>query len=66
MENNKEVIFSNIDNLNTYNEKLLNEFINYLNMRHKKCNDVFDCNVRIQIIENEELIQDFLQLVMLK
>ena len=66
MGHNEKIVFTNMANLNNYNEKLLSEFVDYLNKRHKKNHDIFHCGAAVQIFENKEIIKDFLQSMELK
>lgn len=61
-----EVVFSTMDNLNDYNEKLLSEFVQYVNERHRSLHDVFYCGTTVQMSESRDLIADFLQCVKLE
>lgn len=52
-----EIAFTNEDDLKIYNKKLIVDFIKYLNQQHNKS---FNYDVTIQICENNELIDNFL------
>lgn len=62
----EEIVFTNANELSKYNEKLLNEFISYLNNRHKQNHAVFYCGVTVQILPDDKLIKDFLNKLNLK
>ena len=63
---NNEIIFISKEKLDEYNTKLLLRFVEYLNNQHKKSHSVFYCGARVQIIDEENLIKDFLDKVSLQ
>lgn len=62
----EEIIFTDKNKLSEYNCKLLNNFINYLNERHKKNRDVFHCGATVQICSDEEFVTEFNNFIMNK
>lgn len=62
----EEIIFTTKEKLDEYNTKLLLRFVEYLNNQHKKNHSVFHCGARVQIINEENLIKDFIGKVGLK
>ena len=60
-----QIVFTDENKLKRYDEILLNEFVKYLNVRHRKKRDVYYCGVSIQIPELNinELIKDFCEKV---
>lgn len=54
-----QILFTDVNELSKYNEKLLEEFVTYLNSRHEKTGNVFHCGARVQILSGEELVKDF-------
>ena len=46
-----------------YNEKLLDEFIIYLNTKHKESHNVFDCGATVQVIQKEKLVKEFIDIL---
>ena len=63
LRKSEEIIFTDIDELSKYNEKLLSEFVKYLNNKHKNTRDVFCCGSRIQIVKPEEFVKEFNNLI---
>lgn len=63
---NDNIVFTDSNKLHQYNKKLLKEFIHYLNLKQQKRHNIFNCGVSISIIENNEIIDDFLQSITLK
>ena len=58
------IVFTNEEELSKYNEALLNQFVSYLNKKHKKTKDVFVCSASIQISPDENLVKNFNKCVM--
>ena len=63
---NNEIIFTTQEKLDEYNTKLLLRFVEYLNNQHKRSHSVFHCGAKVQIIDEENLIKDFLDKVKLQ
>ena len=63
---NDNIVFTDSNKLHQYNEKLLKEFIHYLNLKAQKRHNIFHCGASVSIIENDEIIDDFLQSIILK
>ena len=53
-------LFEDRDHIDSYNRVLLVRFADYLEERHKKTKDVFDCNKEVTINNIEDIINDFL------
>ncbi len=54
------IIFTNKEELDTYNEMLLNGFMKYLNNRQKKNHDVAHVGAKVLLIQDEDFVKDFL------
>lgn len=54
------IVFANKEELDTYNEMLLNGFIKYLSNRQKKNHDVVHDGAKVLLIQDEDLVKDFL------
>ena len=63
---NDNIVFTDSNKLHQYNEKLLKEFIHYLNLQGQKHHNIFNCGASISIIENDKIIDDFLQSISLR
>lgn len=59
-ETNDTIIFTNEEELNTYNELLLNGFLKYLSNRQNKERDVVHVGVKVLLIQDENFVKDFL------
>ena len=59
-ETNDTIIFTNEEELNTYNEMLLNGFMKYLSNRQKKNHDVVHVGAKVLLIQDEDFVKDFL------
>lgn len=59
-ETNDTIIFTNEEELNTYNELLLNGFMKYLSNRQKKNHDVVYVGAKVTLIQDENFVKDFL------
>lgn len=66
MQRSNDIVFTSIDELNRYNEKLLNNFIDYLNHQHKQSKNVFHCGARIQILDKQHLVKDYLSKITIR
>ena len=53
-------IFTNEEELNTYNELLLNGFLKYLSNRQKKNHDVVHAGAKVLLIQDGNFVKDFL------
>lgn len=53
-------IFTNEEELNTYNELLLNGFLKYLSNRQKKTHDVVHVGAKVLLIQDGNFVKDFL------
>jgi len=53
-------IFTNEEELNTYNELLLNGFLKYLSNRQKKNHDVVHVGAKVLLIQDGNFVKDFL------
>lgn len=60
-----KIIFTSKEELDKYNAKLLNDFVEYLNNQNKKTHKVFSCFASIQIISKDDLIDDFIKKIKL-
>lgn len=63
MAKDKKYVFTNKQEFDEYNTKLLTGFLQYLDIRQKKMRDVADANVRIIINQDEKIIEDFLKII---
>ena len=63
MAKDKKYVFTNKQEFDEYNTKLLTGFLQYLDIRQKKMRDVADTNVRIIINQDEKIIEDFLKII---
>jgi len=54
------IIFTNKEELDTYNEMLLNGFMKYLSNRQKKNHDVAHVGAKVLLIQDEDFVKDFL------
>ena len=63
MAKDKKYVFTNKQEFDEYNAKLLTGFLQYLDIRQKKMRDVADANVRIIINQDEKIIEDFLKII---
>lgn len=54
------IVFANKEELDTYNEMLLNGFIKYLSNRQKKNHDVVHVGAKVLLIQDEDFVKDFL------
>lgn len=63
MAKDKKYVFTNKQEFDEYNTKLLAGFLQYLDIRQKKMRDVADANVRIIINQDEKIIEDFLKII---
>lgn len=59
-ETNDTIIFTNEEELNTYNELLLKGFLKYLSNRQNKERDVVHVGVKVLLIQDENFVKDFL------
>jgi hypothetical protein len=59
-ETNDTIIFTNEEELNTYNELLLNGFLKYLSNRQKKNHDVVHVGAKVLLIQDGNFVKDFL------
>lgn len=53
-------IFTNKEELDTYNEMLLNGFMKYLSNRQKKNHDVVYVGAKVLLMQDEDFVKDFL------
>lgn len=53
-------IFTNEEELNTYNELLLNGFLKYLSNRQEKEHDVVHVGAKVLLMQDEDFVKDFL------
>lgn len=56
----ENTIITNKEELNAYNEKLLNGFLKYLSDRQKKKHDVVYVGIGVTMMQNEDFVKDFL------
>ena len=63
MVKDKKYVFTNKQEFDEYNAKLLTGFLQYLDIRQKKMRDVADANVRIIINQDEKIVEDFLKII---
>ena len=63
MAKDKKYVFTNKQEFDEYNAKLLAGFLQYLDIRQKKMCDVADANVRIIINQDEKIVEDFLKII---
>lgn len=63
MAKDKKYVFTNKQEFDEYNAKLLAGFLQYLDIRQKKMRDVADANVRIIINQDEKIVEDFLKII---
>ena len=63
MAKGKKYVFTNKQEFDEYNAKLLAGFLQYLDIRQKKMRDVADANVRIIINQDEKIVEDFLKII---
>ncbi len=54
------IVFTNKEELDTYNEMLLNGFMKYLSNRQNKERDVVHVGVKVLLIQDENFVKDFL------
>lgn len=54
------IVFTNKEELDTYNEMLLNGFMKYLSNRQKKSHDVVHVGAKVLLIQDEDFVKDFL------
>lgn len=54
------IVFTNKEELDTYNEMLLNGFLKYLSNRQKKNHDVAHVGAKVLLIQDEDFVKDFL------
>lgn len=54
------IIFTNKEELDTYNEMLLNGFMKYLSNRQKKNHDVVYVGAKVTLMQDENFVKDFL------
>lgn len=54
------IVFTNKEELDTYNKILLNEFMKYLCNRQKKNRDVVHVGAKVLLIQDENFVKDFL------
>lgn len=66
MRDEEKIVFTSMDELSKYNEKLLSEFVSYLNDKHKQNHNVFHCGAKVSIVSDDKLIKEFLNSVSLE
>lgn len=54
------IVFTNKEELDTYNEMLLNGFLKYLSNRQKKNHDVVHVGAKVLLIQDGNFVKDFL------
>lgn len=54
------IVFTNKEELDTYNEMLLNGFMKYLSNRQKKNHDVVHVGAKVLLIQDGNFVKDFL------
>lgn len=54
------IVFTNKEELDTYNEMLLNGFLKYLSNRQKKNHDVIYVGAKVTLMQDENFVKDFL------
>lgn len=54
------IVFTDKEELDTYNEILLNGFMKYLCNRQKKNRDVVHVGAKVLLIQDEDFVKDFL------
>lgn len=54
------IVFTNKEELDIYNEKLLNGFLKYLSNRQKKNHDVVYVGAKVALMQDEDFVKDFL------
>lgn len=54
------IVFTNKEELDDYNEKLLNGFLKYLSNRQKKNHDVVYVGAKVALMHDEHFVKDFL------
>lgn len=54
------IVFTNKEELDTYNEMLLNGFLKYLSNRQKKNHDVVHVGAKVTLMQDEHFVKDFL------
>lgn len=54
------IVFTNKEELDTYNEMLLNGFMKYLSNRQKKNHDVVHVGAKVLLMQDEDFVKDFL------
>lgn len=61
-----KVIFDDIESLQKYNKTLLKNFVKYANSRQIYLREVFETSVSTYMLENSDIIDDFLKRIILK
>lgn len=54
------IVFTDKEELDTYNEMLLNGFMKYLSNRQKKNHDVVHVGAKVLLMQDEYFVKDFL------
>lgn len=54
------IVFTNKEELDTYNEMLLNGFMKYLSNRQKKNHDVVHVGAKVLLMQDEDFVKNFL------
>lgn len=61
-----KIIFDDIEFLQKYNKALLENFVKYVNSRQMHSRDVFETSVSTYMLENSDIIDDFMKRIVLK
>lgn len=61
-----KIIFDDIEFLQKYNKTLLENFVKYANSRQMHSRDVFETSVSTHMLENSDIIDDFMKRIFLK
>lgn len=61
-----KIIFDDIEFLQKCNKALLENFVKYVNSRQMHSRDVFEASVSTYMLENSDIIDDFMKRIVLK